>query len=124
MTDLYIASTQDTPEVNFSITNNLFEISGRSLPENGKTFFEPVIGWLSEYLKTPSSTTTFVFKLQYFNSSSSKQLYHIIYLLQQFYEAGGDIKIKWMYQQDDELMFEEGEQFEDMFYVPIELVSY
>ena len=46
---LDIRGTTDTPKVLFDPDNNIFEISGRSLPEDVITFYQPVIEWLDDY---------------------------------------------------------------------------
>jgi hypothetical protein len=45
-TILDISQTQETPLVCFNSEENIFLISGRSLPEDAATFFLPIITWL------------------------------------------------------------------------------
>ena len=44
-----LKGTDDTPAIILDKENGIFEISGRSLPEDVTTFFEPVLNWLDEY---------------------------------------------------------------------------
>ena len=43
MDTLNIKGTAETPNVIFDPANNLFEISGKSLPEDGKEFYNPLL---------------------------------------------------------------------------------
>ena len=51
---LKIESTEDNPRIVLDRESNILEISGRSLPEDVKTFYEPMMSWieLSPVIKT------------------------------------------------------------------------
>ena len=44
-----LEGTEDTPKIILDKTNKIFEISGRSLPEDSAEFYQPVLDWLGEY---------------------------------------------------------------------------
>jgi len=46
MEPLIIEATPKTPKVVFDPNENLYEISGRSLPENVVKTYDPVIKWI------------------------------------------------------------------------------
>jgi len=119
-----IKGTDDTPSVVLDKDSEIFEISGRSLPEDVTTFYEPILNWLDEYAESPNSKTVFTFKLVYFNTASSKLLLDILMKLEEMYENGNDILIKWYYPEDDEDMEEAGEEYADIVDIPFEQVSY
>jgi len=119
-----IKGTDDTPSVILDKENEIFEISGRSLPEDVTSFYEPILNWLDEYAENPNSKTVFSFKLVYFNTASSKLLLDILMKLEEMYENGNDILIKWYYPEDDEDMEEAGEEYADIVDIPFEQVSY
>jgi hypothetical protein len=119
-----IKGTDDTPSVILDKESEIFEISGRSLPEDVTTFYEPILNWLDEYAENPNSKTVFTFKLVYFNTASSKLLLDILMKLEEMYENGNDIMIKWYYPEDDEDMEEAGEEYSDIVDIPFEQVSY
>ncbi|MFW6100856.1 MAG: DUF1987 domain-containing protein, partial [Bacteroidota bacterium] len=104
--------------------NEIFEISGRSLPEDVSTFYEPILNWLDEYAEDPNGKTVFSFKLVYFNTASSKLLLDILMKLESLYENGNDVFIKWYYPEDDEDMQEAGEEYADIVDIPFEQISY
>ena len=51
---LILVATADKPDINLDPQQNMFEISGKSLPENAKLFYDPVIEWFEIYAKEPN----------------------------------------------------------------------
>ncbi len=124
MDPIIISATEDTPGVRLDAGNDIFELSGRSLPEDVSKFYGPILNWLDEYAKSPNEQTVFNFKLSYFNTASSKIILDILMKLEGMHNDGKDIVIKWNYPTDDEDMMEAGEEYADIVDVPIELVEY
>jgi hypothetical protein len=124
MEAIKIKGTEDTPTVILDAAENYFEISGRSLPEDVTSFYGPIIAWLSEYNKNPNPKTVFNFKLEYFNTASSKLILDVLMKLEELATAGHDVLVKWHYPEDDEDMQEAGNEYADIVEVPFELVSY
>ena len=124
MNPIIISATEDTPGIRFDAANDIFEISGRSLPEDVSKFYKPILNWLDEYAQSPNGQTTFIFKLSYFNTASSKIILDILMKLEAIHNDGKDISIKWYYPSDDEDMMEAGEEYADIVEIPIELVEY
>ena len=119
-----IQGSDDTPKVILDADNNTFEISGRSLPEDVVAFYDPILEWLDEYAQNPLEKTVFNFKLEYFNTASSKLLLDVLLKLEDMYDAGHDVLVKLHYPDDDEDMEEAGEEYADIVEVPFEQVSY
>ena len=124
METIKILGTDDTPTVILDAENDIFEISGRSLPEDVTAFYDPILNWLDEYATGSNPKTVFTFKLVYFNTASSKLLLDILMKLEEMHEEGKDILVKWYYPEDDEDMQEAGEEYADIVDVPFEQVSY
>ncbi|HPF93662.1 MAG TPA: DUF1987 domain-containing protein [Tenuifilaceae bacterium] len=124
METIKILGTDDTPTVILDADNDIFEISGRSLPEDVTAFYDPILNWLDEYATSPNEKTIFTFKLVYFNTASSKLLLDILMKLEEMHEDGKEILVKWFYPEDDEDMQEAGEEYADIVDVPFEQVSY
>lgn len=124
METLRITGTEDSPEVILDLDTNSMEISGRSLPEDVITFYEPVVSWIEEYSKNPLDNTVFNFKLSYFNTASSKIILDILTLFEEMIEEGYQVLVRWHYADDDEDMQEAGEEYADMVDVPFEMVMY
>ena len=119
-----IDGKEDTPKVILDPNNNLFEISGRSLPEDAIQFYEPILTWLNEYSRNPNANTELNIKLSYFNTASSKLILDILMILEEMVENGKQCDIKWYYELDDEDMEEAGEEYSELIEIPFELIQY
>jgi hypothetical protein len=124
MDPIIISATDDTPGIRLDAANDIFEISGRSLPEDVVKFYRPILEWLDAYAESPNENTVFDFKLSYFNTASSKIILDILLKLEGLHNEGKSLTIKWHYPSDDEDMMEAGEEYADIVEVPIELVEY
>jgi hypothetical protein len=120
---LEIKGTRDTPEIIFDPENNVFEISGNSLPEDTEKFFTPIFNWLEAYLKSPNKNTTIYCKLEYFNSSSAKMFYQLFIEFEKVKETQNDLKIKWHFDSGDTLIEEKGLEFQSVLDIPFELIE-
>ena len=124
MSVIKIQGTDDTPTVTLDKENNIFEISGRSLPEDVVVFYKPILEWLDEYKNDPLDLTVFNFKLEYFNTASSKLLLDVLLKLEDINNDGHEVLVRWHYPDDDEDMEEAGEEYSDIVDVPFEQVPY
>src|SRR5438045_2489257 len=78
MDKLNFVGTEDTPTVLIDMSQELFQISGRSLPENVTSFYKPVMEWLDFFSESPTKKLTFEVRLEYFNTASSKIILDIL----------------------------------------------
>lgn len=124
MNPLRIAETSYTPEVNLDKDRSRFEFYGKSYPEDPKEFFLPIINWFNEYVKKPSRETNIIFKLDYFNTASSKKIVDILNILKEVHKQRKSIVIHWYYRADDDDMFEAGETFSEIVNLPFKLNPY
>ena len=120
MNIINIKGTNDTPEILLDKSNDIFEISGRSLPEDAVEFFTPVLGWIEDYKKEPSGVTEFVFKLEYINTASSKLIQDVLFSLEKIPGA----KIVWYHREGDEDMEEMGHDYSEIVDLPFEFKIY
>lgn len=124
METIKINGTDDTPGIILDAASEVFEISGRSLPEDVTAFYDPVLNWLDEYAEKPNPKTEFVFKLTYFNTASSKVLLDILMKLEDINNDGHEVIVKWYSPEDDEDMQEAGEEYADIVDIAFEQLSY
>jgi len=117
---LSIEGTDETPRVILDKARGIFEISGRSLPEDSPEFYNPVLEWISNYSKDPNPTTVFLFKLEYSNTASSKLIQDVMLAL----EKVKNTKIIWYYESEDEDMEQSGHEFAELVNVPFEFKTY
>lgn len=124
MAALRIEPSDDTPRVILDKQKKLFEISGKSMPENVVRFYEPVLEWLIAYKKDPLEKTVFNFKFIYFNTASSKLILDILMLLEEIHIEGHEVRIKWHSVEFDEDMEEAGETYAEMIGLEFEFHSF
>ncbi|MBN2348820.1 MAG: DUF1987 domain-containing protein [Bacteroidales bacterium] len=109
MNSLYCKPTSSTPEVNFDVSGHL-SLTGKSLPENSTRFYQPLKVWLESY---NGDAIIFNVKLEYFNSSSSKELFELLKVLIEHYRDK-NCTVNWYYEEGDDDTFEIGQYFEEL----------
>lgn len=117
------SATKKTPKVIFDPEKGYFEFSGIAMPEDTVLFFNPLIKILREKLEATEVPVKFYFDIYYFNSLSSKKLYEIFSVIDEFSSNGKDIKVIWNYEEDDECMEDAGILFKENTKVPFEMVK-
>ena len=111
MDNFYIEATATSPEVDFRFDQHLLSMKGESYPENAAAFYAPIVQQLRAFLNAKAGATiTANIALAYFNSSSTKMLFSIFDALDQSAEAGNRIEVNWYYEEEDETIFEFGEE--------------
>jgi hypothetical protein len=115
----FIQKTIHTPLISFD--EGVFEISGRSIPENAMTFFEPFFKFIADYTKNPYPFTEVNISLEYANSSTNRSLMNVFTLLERIYENGHNIIIYWYYENGDEIISELGNDFKSILRLPFEV---
>ena len=111
-----------TPRIILHPEENKFELSEKSLPEDAMAFYLPIISWLEEYSKSPNPETNVEFKLEYFNTASSRMLYKLFSVLNKVSEQS-KVTIKWYYKPDDTDMLASGKRFDQLINTPFEFIQ-
>ncbi|RMG82632.1 MAG: DUF1987 domain-containing protein [Bacteroidetes bacterium] len=114
MEALFIKGDEKTPFFKFD-PNGTLEIYGRSWPEDVLEAYQPALDWYAEYKKNPAPTTKVIFKIEYFNTSSSKIIYDLLADLDEFKKQGYNVEVEWYYEEDDPDMLDVGETYQDIF---------
>jgi len=112
--EVHIEGNIKIPEIYLNKEKGILQINGRSLPENAKELYMPILDWLDQYLASPQDLTTVIFKLEYFNTASSKMLTELISRIKQLKKLNHNINIEWHYPFDDEDMLDSGETLEEV----------
>ena len=122
MDKILLEATSTTPRVYFDPEKGYFEISGKSLPENSFEFYKPLLDWMEVYSSKPNPSSSLVFKLEYFNTSSTSHFLRLIKKLEKLYDEGQDAVVQWYYETEDEDMKEAGEDFKLLSKLPIHIL--
>lgn len=120
MKSLSVEGTKTTPAILLDKAKSKFEISGKSSIEDTSEFYQPVLDWIKAYLEDPNPTTDFIFKLAYFNSSSTKFILSVLSVLEDI----DDAKVIWCYHKDDANMKEAGEELSELVDIEFEFKDY
>ncbi len=123
MEPIIIEGTPKTPSIKFDAKDGVFEIKGRSIPENSVEFYKPVNEWLDQYMQVPLDKTVVNIRLEYFNTSSSKCILDVFKRLESIHRAKHDVEINWFYEEDDEDMLEAGEDYDSIIKVPFKMIE-
>ncbi|MFS2158928.1 DUF1987 domain-containing protein [Pseudomonas sp. Pseusp122] len=111
MENFYIEATATSPEVDFRFDQDLLAMKGESYPENAAAFYAPIVQQLREYLASrDGAQITANIALAYFNSSSTKMLFSIFDALDQAAQMGNRVEVNWYHDEEDETIFEFGEE--------------
>lgn len=133
MDSLIIEATEDSPKIIFDTVSNRFIISGESRPENAGKFYTPVINWIVKYEETlysrkqetkDDSALVFIFKLDYFNSTSAKYIMDVLLIIKKFVDLGYKINIEWHYDKRDDDMLDAGNEFSDTVDLKFDFIEY
>ncbi len=111
---------KNCPGIVYFADENKLEITGRSIPENPEIIFRRLDDWITFHFEKTNKLNVNI-QLEYINSGSSKYLYEILKRLTGFGRTGNSVKMKWLYEEDDEAMLELGEHYRDTAGIPLEI---
>ncbi len=120
MNTLHIQGSDDTPEIIFDKKTGVFEIKGRSLPEDCVEFFRPALEWIELYKQEPNPITELVLKLEYINTASSKLIQDVLLSLEKLKGT----KVVWCSRDDDDDMEAMGHEYAEIIELPFEFKTY
>ncbi|MBN4071464.1 DUF1987 domain-containing protein [Crocinitomix catalasitica] len=121
--NITIEATTNTPKIILNKDEGLIEIRGKSIPENTQTFYYHFNRWLTEYSFSPAPQTQVILAIDYMNSSSSLVVTQLIKLLNDMIGLKSQVQVKWFYETDDIDMKEQGEYYQEVMKIPIEVIQ-
>jgi hypothetical protein len=124
MQPLVFEAQDDTPKVILDKDKNIFELSGKSLPEDVIKFYQPVYDWLKQYITEPNDETIIKLKIDYFNSASHKAINYMLEILADIEKTGKKVSVKWHYLTEDEDMLETGHDFAELTGLKFEYIGH
>jgi len=115
-----IKDTDLGPRITLEVDGNI-GISGKSRMEDASLYYKEVHEWIANYISENKGSLIVKIKLDYFNSSSAKQ---ILKLLMAIDEAKINGKVIWISPQGNDVLLERGQELEIMLDLPFEYVEY
>jgi hypothetical protein len=122
--DVNIEGSSETPEVILKKNDGEIKFRGRSMPEDAKGFYNPIIEWIEQYSECPAPGTHVVFSYEYFNTASSKMIMEVLEAVKKIGNKDKQLKTEWHYFIDDEDILEAGEDYEEMTGISFDYLSY
>ncbi len=111
MENLNIKKTDSSPQIDMNALSGLIDIVGDSYPEDSFVFYENINSWVEEYFKSAQKITKINFELNYINSSSFKVFFDMFVLFDEARKKGNNIEINWIYDEENDVSQEIGEDF-------------
>jgi hypothetical protein len=99
---------------------NRLVLAGRSIPENPELIFTRLETWITSHFEKNKALEVNI-QLEYINSGSSKYLYEILRKLTGYSQSGRLVRMRWLYEEEDEAMLELGEHYRDNAGIPLEI---
>lgn len=125
MNKYFIEKTLNTPFIELNSATGIFEIKGKSMPDNAVGFYSPMWEWLENYFQAPYNKTVLNIQLDYFNTSSAKIFADLFEKMVTLYNnRKSDVTINWYYQDLDDDMLEAGEAYKSITKAPFNLISF
>ena len=122
MSGYYRAATACTPEVKLDPGQDLLSIEGESYPDDCLAFYGPVIEALAEL--PPQQVLCGKFRMAYLDSTTSHFLSLVLEQLNKRHLTGAKILIEWFYGEDDDDIYECGQDYADELDLPFQFISY
>jgi len=115
MNDLIISGTNKLPSVNLDGKNGIIHVAGRSIPEDGKEFYDEILVWVKSYGLSPREITKVIIDLEYLNSSSEILLQNIFKEFEVIHQAGNELDGTWIVDADDQSLMDTAKDFKNLF---------
>ncbi|PLX00082.1 MAG: hypothetical protein C0594_16080 [Marinilabiliales bacterium] len=116
-------ASKTTPEIIYNENENKIAISGNSYPENPFLFYEPCTKLIQSLIQS-KELFELEFKLEYYNTSTAKQILDFIDMIEDYYSKGGKVKATWLFKEGDDDLKENGVDFFEDCTFPTSIQSY
>ena len=123
MEGYFIRPTRVTPSVYFNPKKGIMDLRGKSCPENPLLFYRYLFKSLDQFATQPHDFLKTNMAFEYFNTSSSKCLFHYLKKLDELEKQGKKVMVNWFYEDADDDMYETGEDLSSFFSMPFNFIG-
>jgi len=116
-----IEATDRSPSVVLDRQDGILRIEGRSYPEEGMDFYDPIIVRFKSIQDSETPIKTVHIRLEYYNSSTTKAFAELLTLLGKAKANNHEVKVIWEYEEDDDGIQEDIDMFLDTFDLPFDI---
>jgi len=110
-----IDATDRSPKVILDRQESVLMIEGRSYPEEGMDFFDPIVMRFRSIQDSENPIRTIHIRLEYYNSSTTKALAELFTALERSAKNGNEAKVIWEFEQDDDGIQEDITMFKETY---------
>lgn len=110
-----IDATDRSPKVILDRQESVLMIEGRSYPEEGMDFFDPIVMRFRSIQESENPIRTIHIRLEYYNSSTTKALAELFTALERSAKNGNETKVIWEFEQDDDGIQEDIAMFQETY---------
>lgn len=110
MKELNLNATKDTLDI--SCKNGFISMAGNSILPNAQTFFQPVMEWVDEYIKSPEKHTEITLKFNYVDTASVQAVFDVLKKFRLIPDFEDRVVVNWYFEFDDPELLEVGEIME------------
>jgi hypothetical protein len=120
METLTLVGSKYEPEINFNNETNCLLFKGVSYSADPLNYFNKIMKWLELYKEQKPSDIVLDIQVYYLNTTSTKLFIHMIKFISTICD---DVKINWIYDEDDDDIYELGRDIECSINVKINYTS-
>jgi len=116
-----IEASDRSPSVVLDRQESILKIDGRSYPEEGMDFFDPIVLRVKRLLQTEMPIRIVHLRLEYYHSATSKAIAELFNTLVKAKAMGHEVKIIWEYEEDDDGIQEDIDMFVESYNLPFDI---
>ncbi|MBP9152234.1 MAG: DUF1987 domain-containing protein [Flavobacteriales bacterium] len=110
-----IEATDRSPYVVLDRQESILKIEGRSYPEEGMDFFDPILVRFKTLQDSDNPIKVVHVRLEYYNSATSKALAELFITMIRAKNRGHETKVIWEFEEDDDGIQEDIDMFIEAF---------
>ena len=110
-----IEATDRSPYVILDRQESILKIEGRSYPEEGMDFFDPILVRFKTLQDSDNPIKVVHVRLEYYNSATSKALAELFITMIRAKNRGHETKVIWEFEEDDDGIQEDIDMFIEAF---------
>ncbi|MFC2176530.1 DUF1987 domain-containing protein [Bacteroidota bacterium] len=116
-----IEATSRSPSVVLDRQEGLITIEGRSYPDEGMDFYDPIIVRFKSIQGSETPIKTMHIRLEYYNSATSKAFSELFSLMEKAKVNNHEVKVIWEFEEDDDGIQDDIDMFIDTYDLPFEI---
>jgi hypothetical protein len=115
-----IEPTDRSPRVILDRQDSVLLLEGRSYPEEGMDFFDPIVVRFRSIQESDNPIRVIHIRLEYYNSATTKAIADLLTALELSAKRGNEAKVLWEYEADDDGIEEDIDMFRETYKLEFE----